>query len=128
MWNDFSRYLNIIGKLLPPSTTTNTNVEASIYNDDMKIVGVITIFYDTNTKDVGGYVLMDAINPLPVIRFDISRDGLKGQYYWKTGSKKLLDGDVEVRINGDNFVGHRSNPYWPCNDFFIYSNKNGLGI
>ena len=94
----------------------------------MNVVGVITIFYDTNTYDVGGYVLMDAINPLPVIRLDISRDGLKGHAYWKAGSKKLLDGDVEVKINGDNFIGHISKPFWPCYDFFIYSTKNGLGV
>ena len=71
---------------------------------------------------------MDAINPLPVIRLDINRHSLIGYHYWQVGSNKLYDGEVEVKSVGDNFVGHRSDPFWPCHDFFIYPNKNGLGV
>ena len=59
---------------------------------------------------------------------DISRDTLKGHAYWKLGSKKLIDGDIEVKIVGDQYVGSRSNPFWSCNDLFSYSTQNGLGI
>ena len=38
---------------------------------------------------------MDTVKSLPIFRLDISRDNLKDHAYWKLGSKKFIDGDVE---------------------------------
>ena len=128
MWNDFSKRYSVAAKILPPSTLTHLNFEASIYDNNFKIVGVMNISHDTSTNKVEGYANMDAISPLPIVRMDINRDSLIGYNYWQAGSKKLYDGEVEVKSVGDNFVGHRTDPFWSCQDFFIYPNKNGLGV
>ena len=104
------------------------NAEASVYDSSLKILGVVKLSYDTTTSKVTGFVLMDAANPEPLMRLDISRASLKGHAYWMAGSKKLIDGDIQVKKVGANYEGLVSNSFWKCDDFFTYPHQNGLGV